>query len=95
MKILVIPDVHGRDFWMEPCAHPEKYDKIVFLGDYHDPYLFQVSQKISRRRLRDKLVPFVEQNKDKVVCLLGNHKIKKFIGNHLEIFLEINIIECI
>lgn len=80
MKILILGDIHGRDFWIEPCAHPEKYDKIVFLGDYHDPYLFQVSQKTSRRRLRNKLVPFVEQNKDKVVCLLGNHDLSYLLS---------------
>lgn len=78
MKILIIPDVHGRDFWMTSCEHPEKYDKIIFLGDYHDPYTFQVSQDISFTRLRDNLVPFVEANKDKVICLFGNHD-----GNYL------------
>ena len=35
-KILVIPDVHGRTFWKEPCNNWE--GKIIFLGDYHDPY---------------------------------------------------------
>lgn len=73
MKILVIPDVHGRDFWMEPCSHIDEFDKVIFLGDYHDPYKFQVSQDTSRHRLRDNLVPFVETHKDKVICLLGNH----------------------
>ena len=73
MKILIIPDVHGRDFWIEPCKHIDEFDKVIFLGDYHDPYPFQVSQKTSRHRLRDKLIPFIEAHKDKVVCLLGNH----------------------
>ena len=35
-KILIIPDVHGRNFWKEPCNNWK--GKIVFLGDYHDPY---------------------------------------------------------
>ena len=38
MKILIIPDVHGRDFWIEPCNHIDEFDKVIFLGDYHDPY---------------------------------------------------------
>lgn len=74
MKILLIPDVHGRDFWVEPT---QKYintvDKVIFLGDYHDPYPQQVSVSTSFKHLRDMVVPFVESNKDKVICLLGNH----------------------
>ena len=80
MKILVIPDVHGRDFWIEPCYHTEEFDKIIFLGDYHDPYPFQVSADTSRHRLRDKLLPFVLEHKDKVICLLGNHDGNYVIG---------------
>lgn len=41
IKYLVIPDVHGRDFWIEPVKYVlENTDaKIIFLGDYTDPYL--------------------------------------------------------
>lgn len=81
MKILIIPDVHGRDFWIEPCNHIDDFDKVVFLGDYHDPYPWQVSQEESLVRLNDKLVPFIEQNKDKVICLLGNHDGNYLIGD--------------
>ena len=39
-KILIIPDVHGRDFWKEPVKQELKNNEtsIVFLGDYLDPY---------------------------------------------------------
>ena len=38
-KILVIPDCHGRTFWKDAVEkHAEECDKIVFLGDYLDPY---------------------------------------------------------
>ena len=36
-RIVVIPDVHGRDFWKKPVANTP-CDKIIFLGDYVDPY---------------------------------------------------------
>ena len=37
IKLLIVPDVHGRDFWREPVM--DNLDKeIVFLGDYLDPY---------------------------------------------------------
>ena len=39
--ILIVPDVHGRKFWKEPCSNVEKYDKIIFLGDYLDPYTWR------------------------------------------------------
>ena len=73
MKLLIIPDVHGRDFWINACQNIEEYDKIIFLGDYHDPYPFQVSEKTSRKRLENNLIPFINNNRDKVVCLKGNH----------------------
>ena len=35
--IIVIPDIHGRQFW---CRAVELYPDAdtIFLGDYHDPY---------------------------------------------------------
>ena len=81
MKLLIIPDVHGRDFWMEPCSHVDEFNKIIFLGDYHDPYSWEVSQDTSRHRLRDSLLPFVQQFPDKVVCLFGNHDGNYLVGD--------------
>jgi hypothetical protein len=89
MKILVIPDVHGRDFWIEPCknaAESNSVDKIVFLGDYHDPYPYEVSSDTSRHRLRDELVPFVKNNRDKCVCLFGNHDGNYLVGDMADRF---------
>lgn len=81
MKLLIIPDIHGRDFWIEPCSHIDEFDKVIFLGDYHDPYSYEVSQDTSRHRLRDELVPFVQEHKDKVVCLFGNHDGNYLVGD--------------
>lgn len=76
-KILVIPDVHGRSFWKEPCNNWE--GKIVFLGDYHDPYGEYIggepSKDESLANLRE-LAAFVENRRhtSDVIYLLGNHK---------------------
>ena len=36
---MVIPDVHGRYFWKEPVKkYFDTVDRVVFLGDYLDPY---------------------------------------------------------
>lgn len=77
-KILCVPDVHGREFWREPCQ--DWQGSIVFLGDYHDPYSFQVSQDKSRKNL-EKLVEFYKENSDRIVCLLGNHDGNYLIGH--------------
>lgn len=86
MKLLIIPDIHGRDFWIEPCSHVDEFDKIIFLGDYHDPYPWEVSKDTSRHRLRDKLVPFVIEHQDKVVCLFGNHDGNYLVGDMADRF---------
>ena len=70
MKILIIPDVHGRDFWRKPCK--DEWDKIVFLGDYVDPYPGEAEQSEVMGELID-IVEFKRQNPDKVVLLWGNH----------------------
>ena len=74
-EILIVPDIHGRKFWEEPC---NKWNgKIIFLGDYHDPYLTQVNITDSLKNL-ENLVNFYKNNKDRIICLLGNHD-----GNYL------------
>lgn len=72
MKILVLPDVHGREFWREPCEDIEQYDKVVFLGDYLDPYDFEeISVETAINTFKD-ILRFAKNN-PKVVMLLGNH----------------------
>lgn len=77
-NVLIIPDIHGRNFWIEPCQQWQ--GSIIFLGDYHDPYPNQVSVEDSLENLR-KLAKFVTNNKDRCRCLLGNHDQSYFTGN--------------
>lgn len=39
-RILIIPDVHGRDFWKDPVYESlnDENIHIVFLGDFTDTY---------------------------------------------------------
>lgn len=72
-KILIVPDVHGRDFWKKAYDLIDKVDKVVFLGDYMDPYGYEgitYEQAINNFR---EIIKFAKVNKDKVVLLLGNH----------------------
>ena len=72
-KILLLPDIHGRDFWKKPCEDISIYDKVIFLGDYFDPYNFE---NISVQDCVDnfqEILRLKRENMEKVVLLLGNH----------------------
>ncbi len=36
--MLIVPDIHGRDFWKEPVRDALGKEHILFLGNYLDPY---------------------------------------------------------
>ena len=69
---LVIPDVHGRNFWRSAVKARENMD-IVFLGDYLDPYRWEgISPADATREFKD-IIDFKKQHMDNVTLLLGNH----------------------
>lgn len=47
IKYLIIPDVHGRDFWITPVNEvlENTNAKIIFLGDYLDVYIDDFAEK--------------------------------------------------
>ena len=70
-KILIIPDLHGRGFWKEPCNNWT--GKIVFLGDYHDPYGEYVDEEPDKAESLinlKELAVFIEEK-------------RKFIAQHI------------
>lgn len=72
--IAIIPDCHGRLFWEDIIPEKDNFDKIIFLGDYLDPY--SSYEKISKEQALEnfkKIIEFKKNNSDKVVLLLGNH----------------------
>lgn len=75
-KVLVIPDIHGETFWKEPVSrYIDEVDRVVFLGDYLDPYRDE-GKEFSSQGLFDNLMDIIEikrSHKDKVVLLKGNH----------------------
>lgn len=72
MKTLIIPDVHGRNFWREPCKDMSQWDKIIFLGDYVDPYEGEATQEDVLTEIKD-IIALKEICKDKIILLWGNH----------------------
>ena len=79
MKLILIPDVHGRTFWKEPVRkHIDDYDKVVFLGDYLDSYPDEWKD-VEHTREDDinnmlEIIDLKAKYKEKVVLLKGNHK---------------------
>lgn len=71
MKIVSIPDLHGKDVWMKIVEkEANSTDKFVFSGDYFDsfdiPFLDQMHNF-------NNLINFKKENPNKVVLLFGNH----------------------
>lgn len=71
MQYLIIPDVHGRDFW-KSYANVEYYDKIIFLGDYLDHYMDESDDEHDIEVFKN-IIKLKEDNPDKVILLIGNH----------------------
>lgn len=73
MKILIIPDVHGRTFWHTAKEIIDDVDKVVFLGDYLDPYPEENVTLDDALTEFCKILAFKDKYPDKVVLLIGNH----------------------
>jgi predicted phosphodiesterase len=78
-KILVIPDVHGREFWVEPVHQTlENTDaRIVFLGDYLSPYPgefeYGFDYETGAITIFSKIISLKKEFPDRITLLLGNH----------------------
>lgn len=84
MKAIIIPDVHGRTFWKDAISkYPqEQYPdiKIIFLGDYLDPYTN--IENISKEDAYNNFLEILEliNNDSRVVPLIGNHDWHYFVN---------------
>ena len=76
--ILIIPDIHGRLFWISAT---KKYPDlpVIFLGDYLDPYTYYEEILPSEALANFKeILDFKKTNMERVTLLLGNHDIHYF-----------------
>lgn len=70
MKTITIGDIHGRPYWKQ--VDPEKYDRIIFVGDFTD----SSNPKYTAQEIIDNLLEIIEfkkKNMDKVQLIPGNH----------------------
>lgn len=71
--ILIVPDVHGRTFWQLAKEKINDVDKVIFLGDYLDPYPDEHITPEEAIIQFKEIIQFKKDNFDKVILLLGNH----------------------
>ena len=83
-KILIIPDIHGRTFW-KSAVESGDYEKIVFLGDYTDPYEMEGITNRDALKNFKSIIAFKQQNPEKVVLLLGNHDLHYYSEYYYEL----------
>lgn len=71
MKIITIPDLHGKDCWKS--VDISLYDKVVFLGDYVDSSeKYTLEEEVANL---EAVIELKKTNPEKVELLLGNHDI--------------------
>lgn len=73
--MIIIPDIHGRDFWKEPVYENLGQEPIIFWGDYLDPYEDEQIAPWEVFPQFEKIVWLKEKHPDQVTLLLGNHDI--------------------
>lgn len=71
--IAINPDIHGRSFWKDVIPRKDEFEKIIFLGDYLDPYDFEGITKEQAIVNFKEILEFKRDNSSQVILLQGNH----------------------
>lgn len=81
--MLIIPDVHGRKFWVDAI---EKYpeEKVIFLGDYIDPYPIEGITPEEALEVFKDILERKKSEPDRITLLIGNHDLMYMDGNFIE-----------
>ena len=72
-KIIIIPDVHGREFWRGAVKDMNEETQVVFLGDYLDPYEDDWIYWSDAFKAFKDIIALKEAHPEQVTLLLGNH----------------------
>lgn len=71
--IIIIPDIHGREFWRKAVNELPEDSLVVFLGDYLDPYENEwIYWTDAFKGLLD-VIEFKKTHFEQVTLLFGNH----------------------
>lgn len=73
IKLIILPDLHGREFWRGAVKGMDGNTHVVFLGDYLDPYEDDwIYWSDAFQGFKD-VIAFKEAHPERVTLLLGNH----------------------
>ena len=70
MRILVFGDLHGENRWQHHVEEINKYDYVIFMGDYMDSFTHMDVELIENL---NNIINFKANYPNKVILLLGNH----------------------
>ena len=86
MKVLIVSDIHCRKFWRETLSNNvDNVDKVIFLGDYLDPYPEEIimSPELmecndfydseNNLKMLEDIVSLKKNEPNKYILLTGNH----------------------
>ena len=72
-KTIIIPDLHGREFWRGAVKDLDRDTRVVFLGDYLDPYEDDWIYWSDAFKAFLDIISLKEEHPEQVALLLGNH----------------------
>ena len=81
-KVILIPDLHGRLFWLKAVAEASADTRIIFLGDYTDPYGFEEITPLEAYQIFIEVIDFARHHPN-VELLLGNHDCGYLFGKEV------------
>lgn len=74
-RLFIVPDIHGRDFWKKILPTFSDHDRVVFLGDYLDPYFYEGIDFPRALENFKRIIEFKKSKPENVHLLVGNHDI--------------------
>lgn len=81
--MIIIPDVHGRVFWKDAISKRRENEKVVFLGDYLDPYYHEgIDAKQALENFKE-ILEYLKENKETTIALLGNHDCMTYLSEEM------------
>lgn len=81
-KTILIPDLHGRQFWKKTVAEADDECRIIFMGDYTDPYGFEEITPAEAYENLKAVVEYAHEHPN-VELLLGNHDCGYLFGSRV------------